>query len=105
MKELEFLGSLIIAPRSTRASTPRKHSFNELYSLLKKFYAKFNPSKCGCCDVLAEYYLDKLPQLSSRLHSTYESDLCCVLDYDSKSKFKNGMLRFLLAVDRSALVP
>ncbi len=81
MKELALLGSLILDQRSSSYI----HSLNELEVLLKKFYARFNPSKCVCCDVLAECFLDKLPLLSSRLLSKYGSDLCCFLDY-SKGK-------------------
>ena len=106
MKELQFLGSLIVDPRLASVSTPHKKSFDELDSLLKKFYAKFKPSKCVCSDIMAEYYLEKLPLLSSRLLSTYGSDLSSFLDYNSKSKCKNcyTLLFCLLPVNRSALV-
>jgi hypothetical protein len=101
MKELDLLGSWII---DDPKSTFRQHSLIALDSLLKKFYVKYNPSKCAGCDVLAEHYLDKLPLLSSMLHATYGADLCCVLDYTDKSKFQAVTLSFPPAVNRSALV-
>ncbi len=82
MNELAIFDVFLVHAKSR---PPAAH-VHELERLLHLFYLRFNPLKCESCNRMAEHYFGQLPLLSQRLLATYGSDLCCVLENNSKSK-------------------